>query len=254
VKVRIQDLPFRTLKVLLSHPHQVVTREQFRQAFWPEHVFVDFDLGIRSAIERLRDALGDSAENPIFVVTVDRRGYRWIAPAHLQEAASAAGAATPEREADADLVSDPEAISIETRSPGPGGRKRRTGWTLGVVAGLAIAMVLVLLQAVSSTRRLFGNPDTSAVHLVAVLPFQNAGSDKDAEFLRLALPDEVANVLSYVPSLSIRPLATTSRYSGPNLDLQKAGREMGVTSIVTGHYLTEGDQLEITAGSGRCCQ
>jgi len=60
------------------------------------------------------------------------------------------------------------------------------------------------------------------------------------------LPDEVANVLSYVPSLSIRPFATTSRYSGANLDLQQAGREMGVTSIVTGHYLSAGDQLEVT--------
>ena len=79
-----------------------------------------------------------------------------------------------------------------------------------------------------------------------MLPFQNAGSDKDTDFLRLALPDEIATALSYVPSFSIRPFATTSKYSGPNLDLQQAGREMGVTSIVTGHYLTEGNQLEVT--------
>src|SRR5208282_3418793 len=79
-----------------------------------------------------------------------------------------------------------------------------------------------------------------------VLPFQNAGSDKDTDFLRLALPDEIANTLSYVQSFSIRPFATTSKYNGPNLDLQQAGREMGVTSIVTGHYLAEGTQLEVT--------
>jgi TolB-like protein/tetratricopeptide (TPR) repeat protein len=79
-----------------------------------------------------------------------------------------------------------------------------------------------------------------------VLPFQNAGADKDTDFLRLALPDEIANALSYVPSFSIRPFATTSKYNGPNLDLQQAGREMGVTSIVTGHYHTEGNQLEVT--------
>jgi tetratricopeptide (TPR) repeat protein len=60
------------------------------------------------------------------------------------------------------------------------------------------------------------------------------------------LPDEIATALSYVPSFSIRPFATTSKYNGSNLDLQQAGREMGVTSIVTGHYLKEGDQLEIT--------
>ena len=79
-----------------------------------------------------------------------------------------------------------------------------------------------------------------------MLPFQNAGSDKDTDFLRLALPDEIATTLSYVQSFSIRPFATTSKYNGPNVDLQKAGREMGVASIVTGHYLTEGNELEIT--------
>lgn len=80
VRVKIQDLPFRTLGVLLARPNEVVTREEFRQALWPQDVFVDFDRGISSAIKRLRDALGDSAENPIFIETVDRRGYRWIAP------------------------------------------------------------------------------------------------------------------------------------------------------------------------------
>jgi len=66
-KVRIQDLPFRTLAVLLSRPNDVVTREELRQALWPGDVFVDFDRGISTAIKRLRDALGDSADNPIFV-------------------------------------------------------------------------------------------------------------------------------------------------------------------------------------------
>src|SRR5208283_1601623 len=80
VKVRIQDLPFRALGLLLSHPHQVVTREELRQALWPDGVFVDFDRGISSAIKRLRDALGDSADNPLFIETIERHGYRWIGP------------------------------------------------------------------------------------------------------------------------------------------------------------------------------
>jgi TolB-like protein len=85
------------------------------------------------------------------------------------------------------------------------------------------------------------NPTT-----IAVLPFQNMGSDKDVDFLSLALPDEIATALSYVHSLSIRPFATTSKYTAAGLDLQQAGRDMHVTDIVTGHYLKEGDQLEIT--------
>jgi DNA-binding winged helix-turn-helix (wHTH) protein/Tfp pilus assembly protein PilF len=87
-KVKIQDLPFRALKLLLGHSNEVLSREQLRHALWPEGVFVDFDHGISSAINRLRDALGDSADNPIFIETVERRGYRWIAPIHLPTPAS----------------------------------------------------------------------------------------------------------------------------------------------------------------------
>src|ERR1700722_5549391 len=82
-KGKIQALPFRALKLLLNHPNEVLSREQFRQALWPKNVFVDFDHGISSAINRLRDALGDSADNPVFIETVERRGYRWIAPTHM---------------------------------------------------------------------------------------------------------------------------------------------------------------------------
>src|SRR5580692_3300748 len=84
-KVRIQDLPFRALTLLLTHPGVVITREEFRQSLWPADVFVDFEQGISSAIMRLRDALRDSADNPIFIETIERRGYRWIAPIHPPE-------------------------------------------------------------------------------------------------------------------------------------------------------------------------
>jgi DNA-binding winged helix-turn-helix (wHTH) protein/Tfp pilus assembly protein PilF len=82
VRVKIQELPFRALKLLVSHPNEVLSRDEIRRALWPENVFVDFDRGISSAVNRLRDALGDSADNPIFIETVERRGYRWIAPVH----------------------------------------------------------------------------------------------------------------------------------------------------------------------------
>ncbi len=81
-RVRLQDLPFRALTLLLSRPGEVITREEFRQALWPPNVFVDFEQGISSAVMRLRDALNDSADNPIFIETIERRGYRWIGPIH----------------------------------------------------------------------------------------------------------------------------------------------------------------------------
>jgi DNA-binding winged helix-turn-helix (wHTH) protein/tetratricopeptide (TPR) repeat protein len=85
VKVKIQELPFQALKLLLSHPNEVLSREEIRQSLWPDGVYVDFDRGVISAINRLRDSLGDSAENPVFIETVGRRGYRWIAPTYVSE-------------------------------------------------------------------------------------------------------------------------------------------------------------------------
>ena len=85
VKVKVQELPFQALRLLLSHPNEVVSREDLRHALWPDGVYVDFDRGVISAINRLRDSLGDSAENPVFIETVGRRGYRWIAPTHISE-------------------------------------------------------------------------------------------------------------------------------------------------------------------------
>ena len=114
----------------------------------------------------------------------------------------------------------------------------------GIVAAVAfVAIGLYLWQSKRSGVTSVGaaNPTT-----VAVLPFQNMGSDMDSDFLRLALPDEIATALSYVRSLSIRPFATTSKYTSPGLDVQQAGREMRVNDIVAGHYIREGDQLQVT--------
>src|SRR5262249_46865661 len=76
-KVRLQDQPFQVLAVLLEKPGEVVTREELRAKLWPADTFVDFDHGLNAAIKRLRDALGESAERPIFVETIARRGYRF---------------------------------------------------------------------------------------------------------------------------------------------------------------------------------
>ena len=98
VKVRIQELPFRALSLLIARPDEVINREELRHVLWPSDVFVDFDQGISSTIRRLREALGDSADNPIFIETVERRGYRWIAPIHLPEPALAADQPQKEEE------------------------------------------------------------------------------------------------------------------------------------------------------------
>src|SRR5438445_952582 len=79
-KVRLQEQPFQILAMLLQRPGEIVRREELRNRLWPADTFVDFDHGLNAAVKRLRDALGDSAENARYVETVARRGYRLIAP------------------------------------------------------------------------------------------------------------------------------------------------------------------------------
>ena len=81
VRVRLQDLPFRMLVVLAGRPGEVVTREELRAALWGAETFVDAEAGLNTAIGKLREALGDSAESPRFIETIPKRGYRFIGPA-----------------------------------------------------------------------------------------------------------------------------------------------------------------------------
>src|SRR6266481_2604245 len=79
-RIKLQEQPFQVLAVLLQRPGEVVTREELRSQNWPPDTFVDFDNSLNTAINKLREALGDSADNPRFIETLPRRGYRFIAP------------------------------------------------------------------------------------------------------------------------------------------------------------------------------
>src|SRR5580698_1506027 len=85
MRVRLQDQPFRLLTVLLEHAGEVVSREELRQQLWPADTYVEFDGSLNAALKRLRAALGDPAENPVFIETVPKRGYRFIAPVVIDE-------------------------------------------------------------------------------------------------------------------------------------------------------------------------
>jgi TolB-like protein/predicted Ser/Thr protein kinase len=117
-----------------------------------------------------------------------------------------------------------------------------------VIGGVIVAAALVALAV--GLWFLKQHPaaavNTASQKTVAVLPLQNLGADKDLDFLRLALADEIATSLSYVRSLTIRPFATTSKYDSPTQDLQEAGHAMHVSDVITGHFLKEGSQLQIT--------
>src|ERR1700693_5350377 len=95
--VRLQEQPFQVLTTLLEHSGEVVTREELQKKLWPANTFVDFDHGLNKAINKIRDALGDSAESPRFLETVSRRGYRFLAEVKEVDAGTVP-IATPETE------------------------------------------------------------------------------------------------------------------------------------------------------------
>src|SRR5579863_1103101 len=108
MKIRIQEQPFRLLATLIEHAGEVVSRQDLQKKLWNENTFVDFDHGLNKAINKIREALGDSAESPRFVETVPRRGYRFIADVAV-----------------VDLESAPSDISAPLTGRSSGGRRAR---------------------------------------------------------------------------------------------------------------------------------
>jgi DNA-binding winged helix-turn-helix (wHTH) protein/Tol biopolymer transport system component len=128
IKIKLQEQPFQVLSQLLERPGDVVTREELRDRLWPADTFVDFDHGLNAAIRRLRDALGDSAENPTFVETVARRGYRFLAPVSMQPTNGAG----------------PEQVSTEAE-PVTHPLRHRVGWIGASVAGVVLVLFGITL-------------------------------------------------------------------------------------------------------------
>jgi DNA-binding winged helix-turn-helix (wHTH) protein len=140
VRIKVQQQPFKVLRTLLEHPGELVTREQLHDRIWPSESYGDFDQAVNVAVAKLRTALGDSADNPRFIETVPRRGYRFIAPVHSEESA-------PSIVSPAGANGDESAMPIlrEVR-PRPGIR-RFAGVAMAVAIGtIAVAIALFLIH------------------------------------------------------------------------------------------------------------
>jgi len=179
IRVKLTGQPFQILVILLEHPGDLVTREQLQRRLWPSDTFVDFDRGLNAAINRVREALGDSAENPRFVETLPRRGYRFIAPLINSGATSVALTTGESNLNSAQTATGPPALSVSeanVRRPLSGRLKLLLGGVL-ILAVMAVAVGLWSrlsrrgrewdLQAMKFSRiTLSGN----AVNAVAISP------------------------------------------------------------------------------------
>jgi len=136
LKIKLQEQPFQILAMLLEHAGDIVTRGELRHRLWPEDTFVDFDQGLNKAINKIREALGDSAESPRFIETLPKRGYRFIA------------------QVNGSIPNSPPASSFDAGKPsikekndlGAGSNNHESrGWAIGVASAAGLRTVLHIL-------------------------------------------------------------------------------------------------------------
>lgn len=155
IKMRLPQQPLRLLSVLLESPGDIVTREQLRQRLWPSDVFIDFDHGLNKCIQKLRDALGDSAESPRYIETIPRVGYRFIAPAN--SAAPVNGAKrTLEAEPDTQDPNPQNPLSPSSAVPVSGKRPARP--PLLIACAVALVCLALAFQASPYSARCMARP------------------------------------------------------------------------------------------------
>ena len=243
VRIRVQQQPLRLLEILLEHPGEVVTREELRSRIWPNESFGDFDQAVNVAIAKLRVALGDSADNPRYIETLPRRGYRFIAGVDVVSRPTARLELLPE-------VVSPEAeegAQLEvTGKAAPKHLPWKHGWK---TLGAAIALVLLVLAVSIFFWKRRPSTDTlssSPIRSLAVLPLENLSSDSQ-DYFADGMTDELITDLAQISALRVISRTSVMPYKGVRKPLPQIARELNVDAVVEGTVLRSDKQVRITA-------
>jgi TolB-like protein/DNA-binding winged helix-turn-helix (wHTH) protein/Tfp pilus assembly protein PilF len=233
VQIRLQEQPFQILTALLEHPGEMVAREELRKRLWPADTFVDFDNSVNAAVNRLREALGDSAENPRFIQTLPRRGYRFIAPVDTGDGPRSVAVSAPS--------------SVEEVLPG----SRTPSFFLHSRFSIAGAVVAVILLALGAYRWKAGHQARSAVPVsiqsIVVLPLQNLTGDPSQNDFVDGLTDLLTAELAQGTSLRVISRTSAMHYKGTTKRLFEIARELNVNAVVEGAVAGSTDRVRITA-------
>jgi TolB-like protein/DNA-binding winged helix-turn-helix (wHTH) protein/Flp pilus assembly protein TadD len=239
VRVRLQEQPFQVLSVLLRRPGEIVAREDLQKELWPADTFVDFDHGLNKAINKIRDALGDSADSPRFVETVARRGYRFIADV---------------KEGDATSVRHPEIAN--SRQTGEETSNRRgipdkpaipkTGLT-PFVWKISVIVLLILATSLFAWKFHFWIHPSPNIRSLAVLPFESLSNDTSQDYFADGMTDELISDLGQISALRVISRTSIMTYKNARKPLPQIARELNVDAVVEGTVLRSGDQVRITA-------
>ncbi len=248
IRIKLQDQPFQILTILLERPREVVSREELRRKLWAEDTFVDFDAGMNAAIRRLRDALNDSADQPRYIETLPRHGYRFIAGTETvpsKPSPPTAIALPPTRTPDASSL--PAGASLPSRGTiTPPKESRLLLWlsTAAVTGGL---ILLLMLGSVSWRDRIFRTHASPRIQAIAVLPLQNLSGDPAQEYFADGMTDALITSLAHISSLQVISRTSVMLYKNSREPLSKISRDLNVDAVVEGSVVRAGNRVRINA-------
>ena len=238
LRIRLQEQPFQVLAMLLEKPGELVTREELHKKLWGETV-VDFDHGVNKAVNKIREALGDSAENPRFVETVARRGYRFLADVTPVDTAVDRRLG-PETDGLLPPADSQRAGVVDPGTP-PKLRRRFLTWTgMGLGLGLAAAASLswILYSQSQSPPR---------IRSLAVLPLESLSGDASQDYFADGMTDQLIADLGQISALRVISRTSAMTYKGVHKPLPEIARELNVEAVVEGTVLRSGERVRITA-------
>ena len=253
-KIKLQEQPCRILGILLEQRGEVVTREDLRKRLWSDDTFVDFDHSLNTAIMRLREALSDSSDNPVFIETLPRHGYRFIAP--VEEISVSENEEHADDAPEARLESPPSVIEIPGELPSITGqstlqpKKLQVGLPralfLGGLAGLTVIVVFALVQRYLQYR-VGASFRPNQIKSVVVLPFENLSGEEDQKYFTDGMTDELIANLAKIRSLRVISRTSSMEYKGTHKPLSQIARDLNVDAVVEGTVLRSGNRVRITA-------
>jgi TolB-like protein/DNA-binding winged helix-turn-helix (wHTH) protein/Flp pilus assembly protein TadD len=257
LKIRLPDQSFQILKELLNRAGEVVTRDELRRVLWTSETFVDFEVGLNSAVRKLRESLGDSAENPRFVETLPRRGYRFIASVSVPAMQVAPELVPPSPAAEPPpLAFGPErVVAPPAKAVVQWARSLRlTGWRAAVLIALCAA---VLAAGAAALYRRGGFPTqqnpggAEPIRALLVIPFENLTGDAAQDYFADSVTDALTVHLAQVQGMDVIARTTAMQYRKTGKRLSEIGRELPVNGIVSGTVVQTGTGVRVTAQLGR---